>query len=343
MRKIALIIGLEYFDSYKLNGCYNDAKNVIKTIKKVYNFTNDEIIFLDDKEKGRGSKETILKCFDYISSNNYDFIYFYYAGHGSYTNDKNNDEGRLDNSELMKLNSLNKDSYLVTSEKYNRIGMIKDDEIKDFLKKLNSNTNFFGMIDCCHSGTMFDCNYIYLPKKINKQKVKHSRISYLIKNCEKEYNLLNSKYNTKNSIQANVILLSGARDKQYSYEGLHEGSYQGNFTYYMCKLFKNMNKKNEYLDFQTILLTISGLINDSVQVPVCTSSKSIDLKNSYPFDKTTSCINLFECEYKKESISNDNNQKKSNNSWFGFFSREDYLKTQAYLINQSCKKNNKKK
>ena len=32
MKKIAIVIGLQYFSSYKLNGCYNDTSNIIKTI-----------------------------------------------------------------------------------------------------------------------------------------------------------------------------------------------------------------------------------------------------------------------------------------------------------------------
>ena len=38
MRKIALVIGLEYSGNYKLNGCYNDALNIISTIKDLYGF-----------------------------------------------------------------------------------------------------------------------------------------------------------------------------------------------------------------------------------------------------------------------------------------------------------------
>ena len=40
MKKIALVIGLQYFGKYKLNGCYNDALNMIKTILMMKKFVH---------------------------------------------------------------------------------------------------------------------------------------------------------------------------------------------------------------------------------------------------------------------------------------------------------------
>ena len=100
MKKIALIIGLQYFGKYKLNGCYNDTLNIIKTIKDVYNFENNETLYINDKNKGNGTKDQIIQCLKYITSGDYDFIFFYYAGHGSYKYDLNNDESNVINNNI---------------------------------------------------------------------------------------------------------------------------------------------------------------------------------------------------------------------------------------------------
>ena len=35
MKKIALVIGLEYYSDYSLDGCYNDTINIINTIQNI--------------------------------------------------------------------------------------------------------------------------------------------------------------------------------------------------------------------------------------------------------------------------------------------------------------------
>ena len=287
MKKLALVIGLQYSGSNKLNGCYNDALNIISTIKKIYNFKNNEIIYVNDKKDGNGSKNQILNCFDYIIKKNYFFIYFYYAGHGNYIYDKNNDEGTLLNQEINDINSLYKDSYIVTSEANSKIGVLTDDEIKGKLSKLSPTSTMIGMIDCCHSGTMFDCDYVYLPKKINGSKVGNKSFNYLLNNCNKEFKFLESKYkNNSRNILANVILISGARDKQYTFESNHDGKVQGNFTKNLCYTLRKLKNSNRYISINDLVLTISSILDNPEQVPVVTSSKRFDLNKSKIINET---------------------------------------------------------
>jgi len=331
MRKIALVIGLEYSGEYKLNGCYNDALNVISTIKNLYKFTNNEIIFLNDRDSNKGSKKYIKECLNYVADGDYDFSFFYYAGHGSYIRDRDGDEGNLISKVITQKNSLNKDSYLCTSESNGSIGVFKDDEINTILSKIKAKNTLLGFIDCCHSGTMFDCNYIYFPNKINNKKCKSNKINYLINNYQKEFNLINSKYDNFNRTQGNIILLSAARDNQYSYESKLQGKNQGNFTYNACRLLNRC--KHQKISIETFIILVSGMINDEKQLPVCTSSKFFDLKNSYIFNNQSGLFDLKQgilsiednlssnFELPSEEISIPVIKKKNNvNPLFNFFS-----------------------
>ena len=163
MKKIALIIGLEYFGEYKLDGCYNDALNIISEIKNLYQFNNNEIIFISDKHNSNhGSRSQIVNSLNYVVKEDFDFIFFYYAGHGGYTKDYSGDETNLHSTFIMNNNSC-ADSFFYTIENNNKLGRLYDDTIKEILTNLSSTSTFLGLIDCCHSGTMVDCYYIYFP------------------------------------------------------------------------------------------------------------------------------------------------------------------------------------
>ena len=344
MRKIALVIGLQYSGRNKLNGCYNDALNIISTIKNIYKFKNDEIIYLNDKKKGDGTKSQIKDCLNYITSGNYDFVYFYYAGHGNYSFDGNSDESKLLNQEINDINTLYKDSYIVTNEGNNAIGSLKDDEIKTYLAKLDSKTTMIGMIDCCHSGTMFDCEYVYLPKKINNSTVKNTRLSYLLKNCNDEFKFLESKYKDySRNLSANIVLISGARDKQYTFESNHDGKVQGNFTKNLCYIMRKLKNNRNFISINDLVLTVSSILNTKNQVPVVTSSKRLDLNKSQVFNNDY-CANLV---YNSEEIPNivveNKDYKIQPNKYSSFWDLfregmvEEYQKIDYYKLNRNVR------
>ena len=286
MRKIALVIGLEYSGNYKLNGCYNDALNIISTIKDLYGFVNNEILFINDKNGNSGSKKYIEYALNYVVDGNYDFVFFYYAGHGSTINDYDGDEKKLNSNFILDKNSLGKDSYLCSSEDNGSIGVVKDDTIKQILSKLKSHNTFLGLIDCCHSGTMFDCDYIYFPNKINGEKCKSNKMKYLFDNYHQEFDLLESSYEnlSNRDIKGNVLLISAARDNQYSYESVQAGKNQGNFTYNACRLMKKC--KYQDISIKQFVLTVCGMLDDKKQLTVCSSSYYYDLDHSYIYDKS---------------------------------------------------------
>jgi len=71
-----------------------------------------------------------------------------------------------------------------------------------------------------------------------------------------------------------VILISGTRDKDYSYEGQINNKVGGFFTYVLCNLLdygvKNMSLKLFYF-------YLMALLNIPNQIPVLTLSKNLNL------------------------------------------------------------------
>ena len=317
MKKIAVVIGLQYFSNYRLNGCYNDTNNIIKTIKNIYNFKNDEIIYLTDKYLNNGTKKIITNTLNSIARSDYDFIFIYYAGHGSYIKDYDNDEDNIVvNENYNKINKINNnnnsDSYMVTNEGRS-ISKITDDEINLILSQVKKDAIILGFFDCCHSGTMFDCIYTYFPNKINRKYCKKKNLKYLENNYFDEFELLSTKYNNPNKeLAATVLLFSGARDTQYSYESKKFGITSGNFTRNLCNLLYVYKTKK--LSIEQIILMISGMVDDPKQVPVLTCSKDIDLSNSYlctndnliPTIKNNIQIEKNNMESRKTDQNNDN-------------------------------------
>ena len=147
-KKRALLVGINYLNTnYTLNGCINDANYLNNRISKKF----DEIKILTD-EKTSADKPTKNNIINQLitmldSSNTGDVCFFSYSGHGSYMDDKNNDEKD------------NQDEVLVSSN----LEYVSDDEIKDIIDKhLKSGVTLFLLMDCCHSGTLLDLKYRYL-------------------------------------------------------------------------------------------------------------------------------------------------------------------------------------
>ena len=74
-------------------------------------------------------------------------------------------------------------------------------------------------------------------------------MKYLLNNYSNEYEIHESKYdNPIQNIKGNVVLISAARDNQYSYESFKNGKTQGNFTYNVCRILKKCRNQNISLE-----------------------------------------------------------------------------------------------
>lgn len=239
-KKKALLIGINYENTYaQLNGCINDVSLVGNYIKT----KGFSVTLLTDKTDKKPTKTNIIAELDKFltSSEENDFLYFHYSGHGSYVNDTNNDE--LDG----------KDETIVSQDLQN----IKDDELISIIKqKLPKNRNLLAIFDSCHSGTVLDLKYSLNDLNMNNI-------------------ILNSKYD---DIGPNVMMISGCRDSQTSEETLTSTGVNGLLTWSLYETLtknKNLTWKSLYVSIKTLLNNIGA-----TQVPQLSMGSLINLNES---------------------------------------------------------------
>jgi len=153
----AVLIGINYLghEQGELSGCHNDALNMKDYIMDVHGFEEDNItILLDDGEHTAPTKENILEAYRTLvaQSEPGDVIFCHYSGHGGKMRD--DDHGEEDDGY---------DESLIPLD-YQEVGFIRDDDLFDTLvKPLPEGVMATFLMDCCHSGTVLDLPYKFMP------------------------------------------------------------------------------------------------------------------------------------------------------------------------------------
>lgn len=182
--KKAILFGLNYPNSrMELHGCVNDVNNLASFLKETKKYDDVRTYTTNEKTTWYSIVHKIYKLAIQTHSEKMDEVCIYYSGHGYSTIDWDGDE--LDG----------KDEALIPSDidRYGLRGLITDDLLKRVLRHFSPNTRVVFICDACHSGSMCDLRYVY-------------------KNGRSEIDSETSK------CPGNVILLSGCRDEQCSYE-----------------------------------------------------------------------------------------------------------------------------
>lgn len=248
-KKAALLIGINYKGSrHQLNGCENDVIAVKEMLVTKMGFDEKNIMVLTESEQASNLKPTrnnILRAIDWLvqkGDEGFGSLWFHYSGHGSYFRDRNGDE---------------RDGYdecVVCSD----MRFITDDEFRlRLVNRVRADSKLFCLMDCCHSGTMLDLRYKYLPGS-------------------------NRMY-AENRVQtnSNVISISGCRDRQTSADAeFSKDNWAGALSKYfvgfmeehnykpvLTELVKDLDKKlKEYQFTQTPQLTSSKELNPDTKL-----------------------------------------------------------------------------
>jgi len=213
MSKLALLMGLNYKgSSAELNGCINDVLNTGKMLKNVYDYKDENILYMTDESAVKPTLRNMLAQLIKLSERTYEEdikeIWISYSGHGTYIRDNNEDEDD------------GKDECLVPLD-YSESGLIVDDQLNSVLSLMNPSVHVIVIIDACHSETMLDLPYRYISG--NKNVIE----------------------NAKNKIKCNCVMISGCRDTQTSsdaYNINNSGEYSGAMTsalLYVLKQFEH--------------------------------------------------------------------------------------------------------
>lgn len=207
-KKFAVLVGINYTGtSSQLQGCINDVNHIKDFLINKCDYPPQNIYILCDTIQNKPTKKNILAAFDLLikkSQEGYRELWFSYSGHGSYVSDTNGDENDKRDEVLCPLD-------------YSTSGFITDDDIySNFLTKLPVEVTLFGLIDSCHSGSIFDLQYLYNTTLMT---------------------------NNNKKCAATVITISGCRDDQTSADAYINKNFEGAMTWSFLLALSNNNYK----------------------------------------------------------------------------------------------------
>lgn len=227
----AVLIGINYYANPRnaLKGCVNDILNSFRELVR-FNCGYDVTILSDEnpntlyaslveilqdeftkqdyygvattekklniqvKMGAKATKRNILASLETMVSESVrgDKLFVHYAGHGTSQRDMDGDEAD------------GKDEALVSED----MQLILDDELySKVLTRVRDGVSFFSLMDCCHSGTIFD-----LPWGVI---VNHERASWV-----HEF----SRVPKNKPVEGVIVMISGCKDDQTSADATLYGS-----------------------------------------------------------------------------------------------------------------------
>ena len=277
----ALIIACQYKKNpkFELFGCFNDADAFITRLKKIDPYI--KITYMRDNlpEKNylfpnvQNITREIFNLSKYPEKN----IYFHYSGHGTTIVDNNNDENTIlktpNGNKISELNGINGDSCMVCYSGEN-IALIKDDDFYFLLSRLRADQTLLAFSDSCNSGTLFDLCNINVGNYT--EQFLTDDISKLLLDINNKCTIINSFYPNKTKIKANILLISGTRDKDLAYEVSINKNPCGIFTHNLCKIL-DYGVKN--MSLRTFYYLLMSSININHQIPVLTFSQNLNIDN----------------------------------------------------------------
>jgi hypothetical protein len=172
---LAIVIGVSKYSDTKNNlpGCKNDAEAIHKILQKTDKF--NPILYINNEETSAKTKELIIKFITEHKGKQIDELFFYFSGHGEFSN--------------------NEFYYLLSdydTKKKNQTSL-QNNEMDDLIKTLNPNL-VVKVIDACQSGTSYIKESNILDKFFTDSK----------KGFNKCY-FLNSSLNNQSSYQDKTI------------------------------------------------------------------------------------------------------------------------------------------
>ena len=157
--KKSLFIGINYFGSKaELRGCINDVKNIKQFVVENFGFRTDAehmrtLVDDDDDSSNLPTRANMLAAMKWLvqGAQSGDSLFLHYSGHGGSQRDTDGDE--VDGM----------DETLIPVD-YETSGQIVDDDLHALLVAgLPAGVRLTAIMDCCHSGSVFDLPYTYAP------------------------------------------------------------------------------------------------------------------------------------------------------------------------------------
>jgi hypothetical protein len=206
----ACLVGINYVGHSvgALSGCVNDVVRQLHMLKSqgfdIYNPNQCKVI-VDDKEEflrghpgypdwalGFPNKAEIIAGWEWLINGVQagDSLFMHYSGHGGQVPDKSGDEA---------------DGYdeTVIPFDYKQSGQIVDDFIFDSVAaKIPKGAHLTAIMDCCHSGTLMDLPFTFVPDDNALKMVKDGNWAGLSMGLNKAFN---AKYSQAFGVASNVF------------------------------------------------------------------------------------------------------------------------------------------
>ena len=160
MLKKALLVGINKYRKYPLLGCVNDVAAMKDLLVELYDFSEDNIRVLTDRD---ATTKAVVENLGWLAQGGSEpaVRVFHYAGHGHFVADESGDE------------SDGSDEALVLYD-HDKAGYLIDDKLKELYDRFPANGNLTLIMDCCHSGTNQrgpdDIVYRFIPNTYDERR-----------------------------------------------------------------------------------------------------------------------------------------------------------------------------
>ncbi len=238
MARRAVQVGINNYKSISdLNGCLNDVTNMRGIFKGLLGFTNEEIRVLTDE---RATKANILDRLNWLvkGAKSGDYLIFHYSGHGSQIRDREGDELSDSLDELICPWDMDWGGTYITDDDLNRI-----------FTTLPAGVLLEVYLDSCNSGTGLRVLDLGRPSELGPPHPTFNRYIEppldLLARFEGEEDQLKRKKLFQGAARAPVhhILWAGCMDNQTCADAFIDGSYNGAFSYYFCKVMRETGNR----------------------------------------------------------------------------------------------------
>lgn len=238
MTKRALCVGINDYPlaDMDLKGCVNDAKDWAGLLVGHYDFAKSDVKMLLNKS---ATKAAIVRELGKLLSGaaSGDVLVFTNSSHGTYVADKDGDEAVYDEA-MCPWDA--KDNLLV------------DDELRELFAGLGKGVRLTVISDSCFSGTVTRAlDPVQTPDDRRRRFLNPRRIGL------RELDLVKARPRSGGlypESSMKEVLVSGCSDKQYSFDALIDGRYNGAMTATSMAVIEKANYRLSYNALRTNLV-----------------------------------------------------------------------------------------
>ena len=203
----------------ELKGCHNDVRVMMNILQRLNFDLSDRQVLVDDphfpERTGHPDKQSIIQALHWLvkGAKAGDSLFLHFSGHGSQLRDQDGDEDD------------GYDETMVPSD-YVHHGQIRDDDIHRIVcQNMPAGVRLTSVMDCCHSGTLMDLEYMWVPDSVvNRPLKKKSTIRRNRDVLSRGFEVCSQKH-----CPGEVVLFSGCKDAQTSADVKNTATFKHDF------------------------------------------------------------------------------------------------------------------